>query len=93
MVPVSALCQTRAHTQKQRTTFQKKQASFLDQKITMIENGLVTTKSYGRRDDFDFYIANFPFLDGYVPRATSCEGYMSQRVRFSRVCKNVKNLN
>ena len=32
-------------------------------------------KIYDKRDDFDFDIVNFPFLDGDVPRSTS----LSQR--------------
>ena len=33
-----------------------------------ISNGTVFTKIYDKRDDFDFDIVNFPFLDGDVPR-------------------------
>ena len=29
------------------------------------------TKVYDKRDDFDFDIVNFPFLDGDVPRSAS----------------------
>ena len=32
-----------------------------------ISNGTVSTKIYDKRDDFDFDIVNFPFLDGDVP--------------------------
>ena len=35
-----------------------------------ISNGRVSTKIYDKRDDFDFDIVNFPFLDGDVPRRT-----------------------
>ena len=34
-----------------------------------ISNGTVSTTIYDKRDDFDFYIVNFPFLDGDVPMA------------------------
>ena len=30
-------------------------------------NGTVSTKLYDKRDDFDFDIVNFPFLDGDAP--------------------------
>ena len=33
-----------------------------------ISDGFVQTKIYDIRDDFDFDIVNFPFLDGDVPR-------------------------
>ena len=59
----------------------------------LIENGFVTTKIYDKRDDFDFNIVNFPFLDGDVPCATSYGVYISQLVRFSRACTNVKDFN
>ena len=38
-----------------------------------ISNEIVSTKIYDKRDDFDFEIVNFPFLDGDVPRSTSYE--------------------
>ena len=46
------------------------EAPFLDLNLP-ISNGIVSTKIYDKRDDFDFDIVNFPFLDGYVPRRTS----------------------
>ena len=39
---------------------------------------------YDKRDDFDFEIVNFPFLDGDVPRSTSYGVYISQLIRFAR---------
>ena len=41
-------------------------APFLDLNLC-ISNGTVSTKIYDKRDDFDFDIVNFPFLDGDVP--------------------------
>ena len=54
---------------------------FLDLDIT-IENGSLITKIYDKRDDFDFPIVNFPFLEGDIPLATSNGSYISQLVRF-----------
>ena len=34
-------------------------------------NDIVSTKIYDKRDDFDFDIVNFLFLDGDAPRRTS----------------------
>ena len=42
------------------------EAPFLDLNLC-ISNGTVSTKIYDKRDDFDFDIVNFPFLDGDVP--------------------------
>ena len=42
------------------------EASFLDLHLS-ISDGFVKTKIYDKRDDFDFDIVNFLFLDGDVP--------------------------
>ena len=42
-----------------------------------------------KRDDFDFDIVNFPFLDGDVPRSTSYSVYISHLIRFDRVPSHV----
>ena len=41
-----------------------------------ISDGFVKTKIYDKRYDFDFDIANCPFLDGDVPRSTSYGAYI-----------------
>ena len=41
-----------------------------------IHNDTVSTKIYDKRDDFDFDIVNFPFLDGDVPRRPSYGVYI-----------------
>ena len=43
---------------------------------------IVSTKIYDKRDDFDFDIVNFPFLDGDVSRRPSYGEYISQLIRF-----------
>ena len=42
------------------------EAPFLDLNLS-ITNGIVSFKNYDKRDDFNFEIVNFPFLDGDVP--------------------------
>ena len=54
-----------------------------------ISNGFVSSKIYDKRDDFDFDIVNFPFLDGDIPRAPSDGVYISQLILFARVSSNV----
>ena len=46
------------------------EALFLDLHLS-ISDGFINTKIYDKRDDFDFDIVNFSFLDGDVPRPTS----------------------
>ena len=68
------------------------EAPFLDLNLS-ITNGLVSSKIYDKRDDFYFEIVNFPFLDGDVPRSPSYGVYISQLIRFARVCSNVDDFN
>ena len=58
-----------------------------------ISDGFVKTKIYDKRDDFDFDIVNFPFLDGDVPRSASYGVYISQLIRFARVSSHVDDFN
>ena len=67
-------------------------ATFLDLNLS-ITNGIVSSKIYDKRDDFNFEIVNFPFLDGNVPRSPSYNVYISQLIRFARVCSNVHDFN
>ena len=46
------------------------EAPFLDLHLS-VASGFVSSKIYDKRDDFDFDIVNFPFLDGDVPRRAS----------------------
>ena len=45
-------------------------ASFLDLYLS-ISDGFVKTKLFDKRDDSDFDIVNFPFIDVDVPCSTS----------------------
>ena len=58
-----------------------------------ISNGTVSTKIYDTRDDFDFDIVNFLFLDGDVPRRTSYGVNISQFIRFARASSNLSDFN
>ena len=64
-----------------------------DVDLISISDGFVKTKIYDKRDDFDFDIVNFPFLDSDVPRSGSHGVYISQLIRFARVSSNVDDLN
>ena len=66
------------------------EAPFLDFHLP-VANGLVSSKNYDKRDDFD--TVNFPFLDGDVPRRASYGVYISQLIRFARVCNHVTDFN
>ena len=66
------------------------EAPFLDLHLS-ISNGFVSSKIYDKRDVFD--IINFPFLDGDVSRRPSYGVYISQLIRFARVCCHVDDFN
>ena len=78
--------------QLNKTNTSDTKAAFLDLHLS-ISNDIVSTKIYDKRDDFDFEIVNFPFLDGDVPRSTSYGVYISQLIRFARASSCVADFN
>ena len=68
------------------------EAPFLDLKLS-VTNGIVSSKIYDKWDDFNFEIVNFPFLNGDVSRSPSYGVYISQLIRFARVCYKVDDFN
>ena len=68
------------------------EAPFLDLNLS-ITNGIVSSKIYDKRDDFNFEIVNFPFLDGDIPRSPPYGVYIFQLIRFARVCSSVDDFN
>ena len=58
-----------------------------------LSDGFLKTKIYDKRNDFDFSIVNFPFLDGDAPRSTSYGVYITQLIRFARVSSHVDEFN
>ena len=68
------------------------EAPFLDLHLS-ISNGFVSSKVYDKRNDFDFDIVNFPFLDWDVPRSISYGVYISQLIRFARVSSDETDFN
>ena len=68
------------------------EAAFLDLNLS-IHNDIASTKIYDKRDDFNFDIVNFPFLDGDVPQRPSYGVYISQLIRFARASSHVSDFN
>ena len=58
-----------------------------------ITNDIDSTKIYDKQDDFNFEIVNLPFLDGDIPRSPSYGVYISQLIRFTKVCSHVDDFN
>ena len=67
-------------------------AAFLDLHLS-ISNDIVFTKIYDKRDDFEFEIVYFPFLDGDFPRSTSYGVSIFQLIRFARASSYVADFN
>ena len=65
------------------------EAPFLHLDVS-ITYGLVSSKRYDKWDNFSFETVNIPCLDGYVSRSLSYDVYISQLIRFARVCFYVK---
>ena len=68
------------------------EAAFLDLHLS-ISGGFVKTKIFDKRDNLDFDIVNFPFIDSDVPRSISYGAYISQLICFARMSSHVEDFN
>ena len=57
---------------------------FLDFNLS-ITNGIVSSKVYDKRDDFNFEIENFTFLDEDIPHSHSYGVYFCQLMFYKSV--------
>ncbi len=83
-----------------KTNISARKTNFLDLTIS-IYRGKFYVKLYDKRDDYDFEVINYPFLDGNIPKNQSYGVFISQLVRFARInssynrfildCKNLVN--
>ena len=70
------------------TTDSSTSAAYLDLYLQRNLHGQLTTKLYDKRDDFNFPIVNFPFLDSNPPASPTYGVFMSQLIRYSRACSH-----
>ena len=87
---VSQIYPTELQLNKANTSDTEAPCLDLDLSIT---NGKVSTKIFDKRNDFNFEIVNFPSLDGDVPCSPIYGVYISQIIRFARVCSPVDDFN
>jgi hypothetical protein len=73
------------------TTDTDRSASYLDLHLEIDSEGRLRTKLYDKRDDFNFPIANFPFICSNIPAAPAYGIYISQMIRYSRACGYYQN--
>ena len=59
--------------------------SYLDLAMK-INNSQFCTTVYDKRDDFNFKIVNFPYMDSNIPAGPAYGVYISQLVRIGRIC-------
>jgi len=62
--------------------------SYLDLHLEIDSEGLLRTKLYDKRDDFNFAIVNFPFICSNIPAAPAYGAYISQMIRYSSACRS-----
>jgi len=70
------------------TTDSPNSAFYLDIYLEHDINGTLTIKLYDKRDDFNFSIVNYPFLNSNIPSSPAYGDYMSQMIRYSRICNS-----
>ena len=64
-----------------------KQLSYLDLQIVS-QNGNLIFTVYDKRDDFNFSIVNYPFIDSCIPKKSALGVYTSQLIRYARICSH-----
>jgi hypothetical protein len=60
--------------------------SYLDILLKLDTNRKLLTQLYGKWGDFNFFIVNFPFLCSNIPISFAYGIYISQLIRYARVC-------
>ena len=61
-----------------------KEVTYLDLRIKS-ENGVLDFSIYDKRDDFNFEIVNFPYMDSCIPKKSALGVFYSQLIRFARI--------
>ena len=61
-----------------------REVAYLDLKIK-VENDNLMFSIYDKRDDFNFEIVNFPFMDSCIPKKSALGVYYSQLIRYARI--------
>ena len=68
-----------------------KSVSFLDLFLYIDNGGRLNLKLYDKREVLDFPIVNFPFLSNNIPMSSGYGVYISQLIRYARVCSSTVN--
>ena len=63
---------------------------YLDIKITS-ENNTLSFSLFDKRDNFNFDIVNFPYLDSCIPRKPALGIFYGQMIRIARICSKYED--
>ena len=63
-------------------------ASYLHLLLSIGRDGRLHYSNHDKRDDFNFYITNFPFLRGNIPTSPAYGVFISQLTRYARACSS-----
>ena len=67
-------------------------SSYLHLHLEIDIEGRLRMKLYDKRDDFNIPIVNFLFICSNIPAALAYGVYISQMIRYSRVCGSYKDV-
>ena len=89
---ISEIYQTKtSNLELKKTTESDNEASYLDLMVSITRDGQLEFRLYDKRDQFNFTIVNFPFLDSNIPVKPAYGVYNSQLVRYTRACTHYKD--
>jgi hypothetical protein len=63
----------------------------LDINMKIDNNANLETSVYDKRDDFNFEIVNFPYLDSCIPKKPVLGIFLSQLIRYARICSKFQD--
>ena len=73
------------------TTDSANSSSYLDLTLSIDANKNLHTELYDKRDDFNFPIVNFPFLDSNIPTSPAYGVYILQLISYVCICSKYKD--
>ena len=70
------------------TTESKASASYLDLLPSIGRNGQLCSSLYDKRDDFNFHVTYFPFLNSNIPSSPAYGVFILQLILYARACSS-----
>ena len=72
------------------TNVSVQKTNFLDMTISIFR-GKFYIRLYDKRNDYDFDVISFPYLDGSIPKGQSYGIFISQLLRYARINTSFSN--